>query len=81
MTVYVFYRDVNKKDNKVAFIGKSHSHFDITGKDLESLSLTRSLLALNSDFCHQLITFASSLDPDQDRQNVGLDLDPNCLTL
>ena len=30
------------------------------------------------DFCHLLITLASSLDPDQ---NVGPDLDPNCLTL
>ena len=28
-----------------------------------------------------LITFANSLDPDQDRQNVGPDLDPKCLTL
>ena len=28
--------------------------------------------------CRQLITFANSLDPDQ---NVGSDLDPNCLTL
>ena len=28
-----------------------------------------------------LITFANSLDPDQARQNVGPDLDPNCLTL
>ena len=28
-----------------------------------------------------LITFANSLDPDQDRQNVGPDLDPNFLTL
>ena len=27
-----------------------------------------------------LITFADSLDPDQARRNVGLDLDPNCLT-
>ena len=34
----------------------------------------------SGDFCHLLITIASSLDPDQDRQNVGLDLDPNCLT-
>ena len=29
----------------------------------------------------KLITFANSLDPDQARQNVGPDLDPNCLTL
>ena len=28
-----------------------------------------------------LITFANSLDPDQARQNVAPDLDPNCLIL
>ena len=28
-----------------------------------------------------LITFANSLDPDQAQQNVGPDLDPNCLPL
>ena len=28
-----------------------------------------------------LITFANSLDPDQDRQNFVPDLDQNCLTL
>ena len=33
------------------------------------------------DFCRLLITFANSLDPDQAWQNVGPDLDPNCLTL
>ena len=27
------------------------------------------------------ITFAKSLDPDQDRHFVGPDLDPNCLTI
>ena len=32
-------------------------------------------------FCRLPITFANSLDPNQDRQNVGPDLDPNCLTL
>ena len=32
-------------------------------------------------FCHLLITYANSLEPDQARQNVGPDLDPNCLTL
>ena len=26
------------------------------------------------------LTFANSLDPDQAQQNVGPDLDPNCLT-
>ena len=29
----------------------------------------------------QLLTFANSLDPDQARQNIGPDLDRNCLTL
>ena len=43
-------------------------------------------LAVNSflasgDYCRLRLTFANSLDPDQDQQNVGPDLDPNCLTL
>ena len=37
-------------------------------------------LPVSGDFCCLLITFANSLDPDQDRQNVGPDLGPNCLT-
>ena len=43
-------------------------------------SLVSNFLA-SGDFCCLLITFANSLDPDQDRQDVGPDLDPNCLTL
>ena len=35
----------------------------------------------SGDFCRLLITFANSLDPDQARQIVKLDLEPNCLTL
>ena len=31
--------------------------------------------------CRLLITFANSLDGDQDVQNVSPDLDPNCVTL
>ena len=43
-------------------------------------------IALNSfpasgELYHLLKTFANSLDPDQAWQNVGPDLDPNCLTL
>ena len=37
-------------------------------------------LPASGSFCHLLITFANSLDPDQARQNVGPDLDPNSLT-
>ena len=35
----------------------------------------------SSDFCRLPISFANNLDPYQDRQNVGPDLDPTCLTL
>ena len=42
--------------------------------------LFNSFLA-SGDFFHMLITFANSLDSDQDRQNVGPDLDLNRLTL
>ena len=35
----------------------------------------------SDDFCRLLITFANNLDSDQARQNVGPDLDPNCLAL
>ena len=31
--------------------------------------------------CGMLITFANSLDTDQARNNIGPDLDLNCLTL
>ena len=31
--------------------------------------------------CCLLTTIANSLDPDQDPENVGPDLDPNCLSL
>ena len=30
------------------------------------------------NFANSLITFANSLDPDQAKQNIGPDLDPNC---
>ena len=37
-------------------------------------------LPARGDFYCLLIKVANSLDPDQARQNVGPDLDPNCLT-
>ena len=36
-------------------------------------------LPASGDLCHLLITFANSLDPGHARQNVGPDLNPNCL--
>ena len=38
-------------------------------------------LPTSGDFCHMLITFANSLDPDQARHFVGPDRNPSCLTL
>ena len=37
-------------------------------------------LPASGDFCHLLITFVNNLDQDQAQQNVGPDLDLNCLT-
>ena len=46
---------------------------------LRSCSVINSLPA-SGNFCHLLITFATSLDPDQAQQNIRLDLDRKCLT-
>ena len=43
--------------------------------------LTLNSFPASRDFCHLLIIFANSLYPDQARQNIGPDLEPNCLTL
>ena len=40
------------------------------------LTVLNSFLA-SSEFCRLQITFVNSLDPDQDRNYVGPDLDPN----
>ena len=57
---------------------------DVRGTDVEmclrKLHMVNSLLT-SGNFCYLLITFANSLNPDQDRHNVGPDLDPNCLSL
>ena len=53
----------------------SHTyHFEIQKKGFRRKSI---------DFCKSVsqIIFANSLDLDQARQNVGPDLDPNCLIL
>ena len=56
------------------------NEFDFSQKVVSrSFSVFNSLPA-SGNFCHLLITFANSFDPDQTRQNVGPDLDPNCLT-
>ena len=44
----------------------------------DSIIISLNSFTASGDFCHLLITFENSLDPDQ---NVGPDLDPNCMTL
>ena len=44
---------------------------------LGTMSVSPTSFCASANFCHLLITFANSLDPVQDRQNVGSDLDPN----
>ena len=51
-----------------------HSFCELVGLHLSSYQACH-------DFSRLLITFANSLDPDQDRQNLGPYLDPNCSTL
>ena len=53
-------------------------HIVCVSCEKESLFLT---FLISTNFCRPLIIFAKSLDPDQDRQNVGPELDPNRLTL
>ena len=50
------------------------------GWDTENTYYMYNSFLASGDFCLLLI-FANSLDPDQDRQNLIPDLDPNCLTL
>ena len=49
------------------------------GKSWSQMKLTLAKVLTLSPLC-LLIAFANSLDPDQGQQNVGPDLDPNCLT-
>ena len=50
-------------------------------EDLEKRGVALNPLLANIDFCCLLITFANSVNPDQDGQNVGSDLNPTCLKL
>ena len=74
----------------ISFIGvrRGSWYFEVTLDEMPENTATRlgwsQMLGMHFipyDFCHLLITFANSLDPDQDRQNISPDLDPNCLTL
>ena len=57
-----------------------HSEILWTAEPVHSEHNRYNSVLASGDFCHLLIFFANSLDPDQDQQNVGPDLDPNCLS-
>ena len=54
--------------------------WDVKHKHTSLHTSTDSFLA-SGNFCCQLITFANSLDPDQDPQNVSPDQGPNSLVV
>ena len=71
--------------NTLANWEKLEQNEKIFSQDFSQKVVSTSCFVLNSlpargNFCWLLITFASSLDPDQPRQNAGPNLDPNCLT-
>ena len=49
--------------------------------DVDTLIFIFCSVLASGDFCRLQMAVANSLDPDQDQQNVGTDLDPNYLTL
>ena len=51
-----------------------------TQPESQDLSVINSFLAFGN-FCRLLLTFANSLDSDQNQQNVCPDLEPNYLAL
>ena len=50
----------------------------MSSADKKCCNFYRQINSAGGDFSGLLIAFANSLDPDQARQNVELDLDPNC---
>ena len=71
------YRHIKFSDREIVYIGSPCNN------DLRHMHMHKAFFyyfLASDDFCRRLITFANSLDPDQDRHYVGPDLDPNRLT-
>ena len=68
-TVQYYYQSQRLKHHRIC----SKQHFQIYP--------FFNLILVSREFCHLLITIAITLNLNQNRQNVGLDLDPNHLTL
>ena len=72
-------RDVNRTLLYLKIV--KFDHWPITLNQNKSDEIFLNLNLARGYFCSLLIAFANSLEPDQDQQNVGPDLDPNSLTL
>ena len=68
---------------QILFSGKNKIIYKMATENLTQSAkrLNVNSFSASGDCSRLLITFANSLDSDQVRQNVGPDLDPNCLTL
>ena len=65
---------------QILFSVKNKKNISLSSAEFAHRVVTVNSFPTSGDFCHLLISFSNSLDPDQARQNVGPDLDPNCLT-
>ena len=64
------------------FISALKEKIDETEANIKAqMNKVSNTIELFAYWCRLLIIFANNLYPDQARQNVGPDLDPNCLTL
>ena len=64
-----------KKSNEIDFSQEFSQNVHVVSRSFSEFYS----LSASSDFYHLLIIFSNSLDPDQARQTIGPDLDPNCL--
>ena len=58
-----------------------NNNFSVNLSDYSVIGRLLNSYHARGDFCHLFIIFANSFAPDQGGQNVGPDLDPNCLPL
>ena len=66
---------------KILYIGKENPKFDYQMEDEDEMEHYQNSCLASGNFCCLLITFANSLNPDQDRHNVVTDLGSNRLEL
>ena len=79
--VVCLFRTFSDAPTETLHTQKNRQIFFEPEKDFWMIMVSFLSLSTSSEFCCLLMIFTNSLDPNQARQNVGPDLDPNCLTL